>query len=86
MSSVSGVRGFPGTARSDRDLHAWQGPDAEDLAHPDLQSPLVAEDSRECHDGSVSGVRPGARHARDRYGAEGDDSPPQVVQDEVFMC
>lgn len=50
-----GIRGFPGAVGSHWNLHAWQNSHSQDLLDPDLQSSLVAEDSREhCH-GSVSG-------------------------------
>ena len=34
---------------------------------------------------STEGFRPGARRARDRDGAEGDDPPAQLVQDELVV-
>lgn len=43
LSSL-GVRGFPGAAGSDWDLHARKDPHPENLPHPDLQGSLVAED------------------------------------------
>jgi hypothetical protein len=38
---------------------------------------------RRHRDAQLPGARPGARHARDRDGAEGDDPSAQVVQDET---
>lgn len=52
---LAGVCGLPGTAGSDRYLHAWQDPHPEDFSHPDLPSSLVAEDPREHRYGLVSG-------------------------------
>lgn len=51
----SGICRLSGAAGPNRYLYAWQDPHAEDLSHPDLPSPLVAEDSREHRDGLVSG-------------------------------
>ena len=51
-----GLCWFPGSAWPDRNLHAWQDSNAENLAHSDLQSSLVAESSWECCHGLVSGT------------------------------
>ena len=46
---------------------------------------LWQKDPRVGRDGPLPGLRPGARRARDRDGAEGDDPPAQVVQDELVV-
>ena len=51
-----GIRGFPSAIGSDRHLYAWKDPHTENLPDPDIQSPFVAEDTRECGHGSVSGT------------------------------
>ena len=60
-----GVCGFPSAVGPDRDLYARQDPHAEDFSDPDLQGASVAEDPRECGDGSVPGVRPGVGRSGD---------------------
>ena len=47
---------FPSAAGSDWYFHARQDPYPQDLPHPDLQSSSVAEDSRVCCHGSLSGT------------------------------
>lgn len=44
-----------GTTGLDRNIHARQDPYTQDLAHPDLQSSLVAKGSRIYRHGLVSG-------------------------------
>lgn len=46
----------PGATGPDRDLHARQDSHPQDLPHPDLPSPLVAEDPRVGGHGLVSGA------------------------------
>ena len=56
VSFFPGLRWFPGSAWSDRNLHARQDPNTENLTDSDLQSSLVAESSWECCHGLVSGT------------------------------
>ena len=63
LSSLQpGLRRFPSAVGFDGHFHARQNPDAEDLSHPNLQSPFVAKDPRIGRHGSLSGeveVAPG---------------------------
>lgn len=45
-----------GATGSHRHLHAWQDPDVEDIAHPDLPSASVAEDPRVTGHGPLPGA------------------------------
>lgn len=44
-----------GATGPDGHLHARKDPYSQDLPHPDLPCPLVAEDPRVCRDGLVPG-------------------------------
>ena len=50
------VRMHAGATGSHWHLHAWQDPDAEDFAHPDLPCPSVAEDPRIAGHGPLPGA------------------------------
>ena len=51
---------FPSTARPDRNLHAWKDPNPENITHPNLPCPFMAETALVDGHGSVPGVRYGA--------------------------
>ena len=59
----SGLCWFPGPVGFDWYIHAWEDTHTQDIINTNIQSSLVAEDTRKRRNGPLSGTRPHPLHA-----------------------